>query len=67
MRGAAARLAFVCMFAFAMALTAMATSRAAEVEPPVTEPEKPHEQAVISADEISYDDSLNSVFATGNV
>jgi LPS-assembly protein len=28
---------------------------------------EPGAQAVISADEISYDDSLNSVFATGNV
>ncbi|MBE9556786.1 MAG: LPS-assembly protein LptD [Proteobacteria bacterium] len=33
------------------------------------EPKKanPDEQAVISADEITYDDTLNSVFATGNV
>lgn len=28
---------------------------------------KPNEQAVISADEISYDESANSVFANGNV
>ncbi len=33
----------------------------------VTKEAENHEQAVISADEISYDESLNSVFATGNV
>jgi LPS-assembly protein len=38
-------------------------------EPTGTEPEETQadEQAVISADEITYDDTLNSVFATGNV
>jgi LPS-assembly protein len=38
-------------------------------EPAGIEPEETQsgEQAVISADEITYDDTLNSVFATGNV
>lgn len=38
-------------------------------EPAEIEPEEAQsgEQAVISADEITYDDTLNSVFATGNV
>lgn len=40
---------------------------AQEDSQPVQEESEPKEQAVISADEISYDESLNSVFAKGNV
>lgn len=50
---------------FACLSSAAAMAREpAEIEPEETQS---GEQAVISADEITYDDTLNSVFATGNV
>jgi LPS-assembly protein len=51
------------------ALVCLSGTMAMAQETPGTEPEKTQagEQAVISADEITYDDTLNSVFATGNV
>lgn len=47
----------------------LSSAAAMAQEPAEIEPEETQsgEQAVISADEITYDDTLNSVFATGNV
>lgn len=47
----------------------LSSAEAMAREPAEIEPEETQsgEQAVISADEITYDDTLNSVFATGNV
>ena len=44
-----------------------ASALAQETSPTAPDQAESNEQAVISADEISYDESLNAVFATGNV
>lgn len=54
------------LLALTLALVVLATSPAA-AQQDETPPEGNGEQAVISADEITYDETLNSVFATGHV
>ena len=65
MRGAARRRASWVLAILAGLASAPVAAQEMPIENPV-ETEK-QEQAVISADDISYDESLNSVFAKGNV